>query len=107
MSPVRSSNISETYSQHKISIDNVSVIKEIRKTNQRDAYEGIYIMLCKKKNAELMNGDEGNVRSILFDVPKNHSNRNLCKSVWRKTSLKNLIGKIKNPGETNKLCFFF
>jgi hypothetical protein len=46
----------------------VSLIKEIRKPNQLDAYEGIYIMQRKKKIAELMNGDEGNVRSKLFDV---------------------------------------
>jgi hypothetical protein len=63
-------HIGDPNSQHKISIDNVSVIKEIRKTNQREAYEGINIMQRKKKNAELMNGDEGNARSILFDVLK-------------------------------------
>jgi hypothetical protein len=44
-------------SQHKISIDNVSLIKEIRKPHQLDAYEAIYIMQRKKKNVELMNGD--------------------------------------------------
>jgi hypothetical protein len=60
-------HIGDPYSQHKISIENVSLIKEIRKTKQRDAYEGIYIIQRKKKNAELMNGDEGNARSILFD----------------------------------------
>jgi hypothetical protein len=52
-------HIGDSNSQHKISIDNVSLIKEIRKPNQLDAYEGIYIMQRNKKNAELMNGDEG------------------------------------------------
>jgi hypothetical protein len=61
-------HIGDPNNQHKISIDNVSLIKEIRKPNQLDAYEGIYIMQCKKKNVEFMNGVEGNVRSRLFDV---------------------------------------
>jgi hypothetical protein len=73
-------HIGDPYSQHKISIENVSLIKEIRKTNQRDAYEGIYIMLCKKKNAELMNRGEGNARSILFDVLKEFNRTN--KKSW-------------------------
>jgi hypothetical protein len=46
----------------------VSLIKEIRKPHQLDAYEAIYIMQRKKKNDELMNGDEGNIRSRFFDV---------------------------------------
>jgi hypothetical protein len=62
-------HIGDPNSQHKISIDNVSLIKEIRKPHQLDAYEAdVYIMQRKKKNVELMNGDEGNVRSRLFDV---------------------------------------
>jgi hypothetical protein len=61
-------HIGDPNSQHKISIDNVSLIKEIRKPHQLDAYEAIYIMQRKKKNVELMNGDERNVRSRLFDV---------------------------------------
>jgi hypothetical protein len=36
--------------------------------NKLDSYEGMYIMQRKKKNAELMNGDIGNVRSNPFDV---------------------------------------
>jgi hypothetical protein len=63
MSPVMSSNILEI-----LIVNTKSLIKEIRKPNQLDAYEGIYIMQRKKQNVELMNGDEGNVRSRLFDV---------------------------------------
>jgi hypothetical protein len=61
-------HIGDPNSQHKISIDNVSRTKEMRRPKQLDAYEGIYIMQRNKKNAELMNGDEDNVRSRLFDV---------------------------------------
>jgi hypothetical protein len=61
-------HIGDPNSQHKISIDNVSLIIKIRKPHQLDSYEAIYIMHRKKKNIELMNGDEGNVRSRLFDV---------------------------------------
>jgi hypothetical protein len=49
-------HIRDPNSQHKISIDNVFLIKEIRKPNQLDLYEGIYIMQRNKKNDELMNG---------------------------------------------------
>jgi hypothetical protein len=37
-------HIGDSNSQLKISIDNVSLIKEIQKPNQLDEYEGIYFM---------------------------------------------------------------
>jgi hypothetical protein len=37
-------HIRDPINQHKISIDNVALIKEICKPNQLEAYEGIYIM---------------------------------------------------------------
>jgi hypothetical protein len=47
--PKLSAVMSSNNSQHKISIDKVSFIKEMRKPNQLDAYEGICIIIRKQK----------------------------------------------------------
>jgi hypothetical protein len=61
-------HVNEPNSNHTIKLDNLSPLKEIRKPSQLDAYESFLIMKLRKQNHELMNGDDGNINSRLFDL---------------------------------------
>jgi GIY-YIG catalytic domain len=51
---------------HKVTLDNVTLMKEIRKPSQLDAYESIFIAQKKKEGANLMNAVAGNIQSKLL-----------------------------------------
>jgi hypothetical protein len=53
---------------HSISLDNLKVVKEIRKQNELDAYESYYISRRKREDANLMNVAAGKITSRLFDL---------------------------------------
>jgi hypothetical protein len=54
--------------EHTISIDSLSILREVRKPSQLDAYESIFIQKGRKNQQILLNEDEGNIRSILFNL---------------------------------------
>jgi hypothetical protein len=60
--------INKDHNTHKITLDNVALIKEIRKPSQLDAYESILIAKKKKEGANLMNAVAGNIQSKLFHL---------------------------------------
>jgi hypothetical protein len=60
--------VNEPNSNHTINFDKLFLLKEIRKTNQLEAYESFFIMKLRKQNHELINGDDGNIKSRLFDL---------------------------------------
>jgi hypothetical protein len=49
-------------------MDSISLLKGVHKPNQLDAYESIFIRRRQKENIELLNEDDGNVNSRLFDL---------------------------------------
>jgi hypothetical protein len=51
-----------------ISLDNLKLVKEVRKPNELDAYESYYISRRKKEGANLMNVAAGKVTRRLFDL---------------------------------------
>jgi hypothetical protein len=53
---------------HSISLDNLKLVKKVRKQNELDAYESYYISLRKKEGANLMNVAAGKITSRLFDL---------------------------------------
>jgi hypothetical protein len=53
---------------HSISLDNLKLVKEVRKQNELDAYESYYISRRKKEGADLMNVAAGKITSRLFDL---------------------------------------
>jgi hypothetical protein len=61
-------HVNEPNSNHTINLENFSLLKEIRKPSQLDAYESFFIRKLRKQNHELMNGDDGNIKSRLFDL---------------------------------------
>jgi hypothetical protein len=61
-------HIHETNNEHTISIDSLSILKEVRKPSQLDAYESIFIQKCRRNQQILLNEDEGNIRSSLFNL---------------------------------------
>jgi hypothetical protein len=54
--------------RHSISLDNLKLVKEVRKQNDLDAYESYYISRRKKEGANLMNVAAGKITSRLFDL---------------------------------------
>jgi hypothetical protein len=50
---------------HSISLDNLKLVKEIRKQNELDANESYYISRRKKEGANLMNVAAGKITSLL------------------------------------------
>jgi predicted GIY-YIG superfamily endonuclease len=61
-------HINQPNTQHAINMDSISLLKEVHKPNQLDAYESIFIRKRQKENVELLNEDDGNVNSRLFDL---------------------------------------
>jgi hypothetical protein len=53
---------------HTISLDQLTLIKEVRKPSELDAYESFYISRRKKEGANLMNVAAGRISSRLFDL---------------------------------------
>jgi hypothetical protein len=53
---------------HSISLNNLKLVKEVRKQNELDAYESYYISRWKKECANLMNVAAGKITSRLFDL---------------------------------------
>jgi hypothetical protein len=54
---------------HSISLDNLKLVKEVRKQkNELDAYESYFISRRKKERANLMNVAVGKITSRLFDL---------------------------------------
>jgi hypothetical protein len=53
---------------HSISLDNLKLVKEVRKNNELDAYESYYISRQKKEGANLMNVVAGKITSRLFNI---------------------------------------
>jgi hypothetical protein len=53
---------------HRISLDNLKVVKEVRKQNELDAYESYYISRRKKEGANFMNVAAGKITSRLFSL---------------------------------------
>jgi hypothetical protein len=56
-------HINQPNTQHASNIDNISLFKDVRKPNPLDAYESIFIRKRKMENIELLNEDDGNVKS--------------------------------------------
>jgi hypothetical protein len=55
-------HINDRQSTHSIHLDDVKLLKEVRKQNQLDAYESIFIKKRKNINNILMNGNDGNIK---------------------------------------------
>jgi hypothetical protein len=53
---------------HIISLDNLKLVKEVRKENDLDAYKSYYISRPKKEGANLMDVAAGKITSRLFDL---------------------------------------
>jgi hypothetical protein len=53
---------------HSISLDNLKIVKEVRKQNKLDVYESYYISCRKKEGANLMNVAAEKITSRLFDL---------------------------------------
>jgi hypothetical protein len=53
---------------HTLSLDQLTPIKEVRKTSELDAYESFYISRRKKEGANLMIVAAGRITSRLFDL---------------------------------------
>jgi hypothetical protein len=53
---------------YSISLDNLKLVKEVRKQNELDAYERYYISRRKKKGANLMNVAARKITSRLSDL---------------------------------------
>jgi hypothetical protein len=47
-------------------LDNLSLLKEVWKPSQLDAYECFFILKAAKKGDVLMNNDDGNINSTLL-----------------------------------------
>jgi hypothetical protein len=58
----------ETNNEHMISIDSLSILREVRKPSQLEAYESIFIQKCRKNQQILLNEVEGNIRSNLCNL---------------------------------------
>jgi len=61
-------NISRNQPDHVIPIENVRLLKEVRQRRRLDLYECIYIHKHKNRGTTLMNADDGNVQSCLFNL---------------------------------------
>jgi Reverse transcriptase (RNA-dependent DNA polymerase) len=53
---------------HGISLNHLTLVKEVRKQNELDAYESFYISRRKKEGANLMNVAAGKITSQLFEL---------------------------------------
>jgi hypothetical protein len=53
---------------HMTSLDNLKLVKEVRKQNEFDAYESYYISRRKKEGANLMKVAARKITSRLFDL---------------------------------------
>jgi hypothetical protein len=70
---------------HTISLDQLTLIKEVRKPSELDAYESFYISRRKKEGANLMNVAAGRISSRLFElVPWWKQAMKKLFSVWKK-----------------------
>jgi hypothetical protein len=54
--------------KHSISLDNLKLVKEVRKQNELDAYESYYISCRKKEGTNLMKVAAGKITSRLLDL---------------------------------------
>jgi hypothetical protein len=53
--------------RHDISLDKLKLVKEVRNSNELDAYESFYNSRRKKEETNLMNVAAGKITSRLFD----------------------------------------
>jgi hypothetical protein len=68
-------------SKHDFNLDNLSLLKEVRRPDHLDAFESYYILKAKKEGKVLLNNDDGNVNStLLLNLalrPENQTQNNL------------------------------
>jgi hypothetical protein len=59
------SHMNDPRSKHDFNLDNLSLLKEVRRPDHLGAFESYYILKAKKEGKMLLNNDDGNVNSTL------------------------------------------